>query len=171
MATEEQTETQFDWALCSATTTRGGQRLTISNRQVTKLGLWLKKVNSPTGDVTLTIRKVSDDGVLLTKVWGDAADLPTERTYKEVEFDTPQTINEEVRILAEFSGGDANNQVCVAIKLSDVKADECFTYYESPDWDEGGGYDCAYIYTYTEEAGLENKSANMGAKMIAGKLI
>jgi len=149
MAVEEQTEVQFDWALYSGGNTRGGQKLTISNRQVTKLGFWLMKTNAPTGDVTLTIRKVSDNAIILSKVWGDAAELPTERTYEEVEFDTPATINEEVRILTEFTGGSTENQVKVAIKLSDVKADEQFTYYESPSWTETD-YDCAYRYTYEE---------------------
>lgn len=149
MPVEEQTEVQYDWALYNSSTTRGGQKLTISNRQVTKLGFWLKKVNIPTGDVTLTIRKVSDDSVILSKLWGDAADLPTERAYKEVEFDTPAVINEEVRISTEFVLGSAENQVTVAVKLSDVKAGEQFTSYDAPTWAESD-YDCAYRYTYEE---------------------
>ncbi|MBA7588608.1 hypothetical protein ES708_30671 [subsurface metagenome] len=148
--TEEQTETQTDWGMRAGADTRAGQRLTIPNRKVIKLGFWLKKTNLPTGDVNLTIRKVSDDSLICSKVWGDAADLPTERTYKEKEFDTSILINEEVRISAEFIGGDAQNQVGVALKLSDVKPGECFTYYKSPDWTEGEGYDCAYRYKYYE---------------------
>lgn len=146
--TEEQTQHNFSWGLYSTAETRAGQKLTISNRQVTKLGFWLLKVNSPTGDVTLTMRKVSDDSLIYSKVWGDAADLTTDPVYEEVEFDTPETINEEVRILAEFSGGDANNQVKVRMQATDVKADEQFCVYETPDWTDYAAYDSAYRYTY-----------------------
>ncbi len=145
---EEQTETQFDWGLYASYTTRAGQRLTIPNRKVVKLGFWLSKANFPTGDVTFTIRKVSDDSLISSKLWGDAADLTTERTYEEMEFDSPQVINEEVRISVEFTGGTTDNQVKVALKLADVKANECFTYYNSPSWTESEGYDCAYRYTF-----------------------
>ncbi len=150
---EEQTETQYHWVLFAGSTTRAGQRLTIPNRKVVKLGFWLKKTNLPTGDVTLTIRRVSDDSLICSKLWGNASELPETYTYKEVEFDEPPVINEEVRILVEFSEGSSDNQVCVAIKLSDVKPDECWTYYESPTWTESEGYDCAYKYTFYDWTG------------------
>lgn len=146
---EEQTEHNFGWGISSATFTRAGQKLTISSRQVTNLGFWLLKMNNPTGDVTLTIRKVSDGSLISSKVWGDAADLTADPVYEEVEFDTPQTINEEVRILTEFSGGNATNQVKVRMQGADVKADEEFCAYEYPDWTDYPAYDCAYRYKYT----------------------
>ncbi|MBA7592783.1 hypothetical protein ES708_34977 [subsurface metagenome] len=148
--TEEQTQVQYDWGLYAAYTTRAGQRLVIPNRKVIKLGFWLKKTNLPTGDVTFTIRNASDNSLIVSKLWGDAADLTTERTYEEVEFDTPQVIDEEVRISAEFTDGDAENQANVALRLADVKPDEFFTYYESPSWTDNEGYDCAYRYKYYE---------------------
>lgn len=146
MPVEEQTEHNFGWGLNSTSYTRGGQRLTISDRQVTKLGFWLKKINSPTGDVTFTIRKVSDDSLICSKVWGQAEDLTTDPVYEEIEFDSPQVINEEVRILAEFLGGNTNDQVEIRLQLGDVKADECWTRYDGS-WSDKD-YDCAYIYTY-----------------------
>ncbi len=144
--TEEQTEVQTDWGMYTGATTRVGQRLTIPNRKVIKLGFWLNKTNLPTGDVTFTIRKVSDDSLIISKVWGDAADLTTELTYKEVEFDTSILINQQVRISAEFISGDSDNQVGVGRRLADVKPDEFFTHYESPNWTDNEAYDCAYTY-------------------------
>ncbi|MBA7581058.1 hypothetical protein ES708_22958 [subsurface metagenome] len=148
--TEEQPVYNYEaWGIFSDGDTRAGQKLNISNRQVIKLGFWLKKKDNPTGNVAFTIRKVSNDDVLLSKDWGDAATLPTEITYKEVTFDTPQTINEEVRICCEFSGGDSFNKIIVALNLGDIKPDECFTVYEAPSWNDLG-YDCAYRYKYYE---------------------
>jgi len=148
--TEEQTDSNFDWTLASVTDTRTGQRLFIPNRKVSKLGFFLWKVNDPTGDVTFTIRRVSDDGIILSKVWGDAAGLTPEISYEEVEFDTPTLINALVRILAEFSGGNANNQVKVRMSSADVKAEEYFTYFQTPDWTDQEAWDCAYRYKYYE---------------------
>jgi hypothetical protein len=148
--THEQTVAQFDWTIHGAADTRAGQKLFIPNRKVIKLGLWLSKTNLPTGDVTLTIRKVSDDSLISSKVWGEAADLTTERTYKEVEFDSPQVVNEQVRISAEFLGGDATNKVGVAIATSDVKPDEFFSVFKTPDWTDKDAYDAAYRYKYYE---------------------
>ncbi len=172
MATEEQTSHNANGVIYSTSYTKDGQRLTISNRRVTKLGFWLRKLADPTGDVTFEIRKISPDDVISSKVWGDASALPTEDTYEEVEFDTPQTVNEEVRICADFSGGDGSNFVVVRYQNTDVKGDEYRSQYQSPNWVDSAAQDGAYIYTYEEAAaGLENKSANMGAKMIAGKMI
>ena len=149
MAVEEQTANDGAYALYSGFRTRYAQRLTISNREVTKLAFILNKSGSPTGDVTLEIRKVSDDGVLLTKVWGDAADLPLTGAWKEVTFDTPATINEEVRICVRYEGGNASNFVQCAVQQSDVKADEMLAWYTGS-WTDFGDNDFTYRYTYEE---------------------
>lgn len=148
--TEKQTDFDYDLGLYADSYTRLGQRLNISNRRVTKLGFWLSKQNEPTGDVTLTIRKVSDDSLIISKVWGDAADLTTEPTYYEVEFATPTLINEEVRISVEFLGGTATHAVVVHLQLSDVKADEYLTFFKTPDWTDNEANDTAYKYKYYE---------------------
>lgn len=150
MATEEQT-TNGGYAGVRAEYPRQGQRLTISNRIVTKLGFYIGKLGTISGDVDFKIRSVSDDGVLLTKLWGDAADLPVSLTYKEVTFDSPTTIDEEVRISCEFSGGSAGNLVKIWISASDVKADEVYSYY-TDSWTDDSGYDLLYIYTYTADS-------------------
>jgi len=152
--TEEQAQHNAQYTLYTGVGggDRAGQRLTIPNRPITKLGFWLLKNGSPTGNVTFTIRKVSDDSPICSKLWGDAVNLPTLATYEEVTFDAPQTINEEARILVEFSGGDASNSVYVRIQQSDVKANEYATARASTTgiWIPSTGYDCAYKYTYRE---------------------
>ena len=70
--TEEQIQYDHNVTIILATPGRAGQELTIPNRQVTKLGFWLSKLGDPTGDITFTIRKESDDGLLLSKVLGNA---------------------------------------------------------------------------------------------------
>lgn len=142
--TEEQTTSNSDSWLRSAGWTRGGQKLTISGRTVTKLGFWLKKTSSPSGDVTFTIRRVSNDSIIVSKVWGDASTLPTSSTYKEVTFDSPVLINEEVRILVEYSGPE---YVLARWNDGDVKADENAQQYAGS-YTNYANWDYAYIYTY-----------------------
>lgn len=153
MATEEQTQHNASDLLYSGSTVRAGQKLTITNRLISSLQFGLSKSGSPTGDVTFTIRRVSDDGVIASKVWGDAGSLTVVNTLYEAIFDTPVMVNEEVRILAEFSGGDSSNYVLLSLKNSDVKANECYTRYAS-EWEDKSDYDTYYIYTYTKVSPL-----------------
>jgi len=148
-AIEEQTSINAAYPLYSGSKTRVGQKLTISNRIVTKLTFRMGDIGSPSGDVTFTIRQL-DDTVLASKVWGDAGDLGTS-DWREVTLDTPILVNEEVRISAEFSEGDASNYPYVTFQNTDVKASEGLSYYDGNWTDEGGNgndYDCAYKYTY-----------------------
>ena len=171
MPTEEQNSVSAP--LCNlrdASYIRAAQRLTISNRKVTKLSFYIKRTGTATGAITFTIRKVSDDAIINSIGWGDAGDLPTDFAWQEKEFAVPETINELVRICVEFSGGSAGNEVQVSGETSDVKADEYFQWYTDA-WATPATWDFGYIYTYEEEAGLENKSANMGAGMVAGGMI
>ncbi|GAH90992.1 unnamed protein product, partial [marine sediment metagenome] len=70
MTVEEQTNHSHHSNLGSEYARRARQRLTIPDRKVTKLGCWLYLYGSPTGDITFTIRKVSDDNIISSKVWG-----------------------------------------------------------------------------------------------------
>ncbi len=145
---EEQTSQDSFWMLLSGVVTiRAGQKLTISNRSVLTLSLLLKKQGSPTGDVTFTIRKVSDDSVILSKVWGDASGLQGSATWEKVTFDAAAAINEEVRMLAEYSNGDFLNHVRIYYDSSDVKGGEGFTKYANGAYTDES-YDGAYKYEY-----------------------
>jgi hypothetical protein len=139
--------------------TRAGQKLTISNRTVTGLRFRLAKGGSPTGNVTFTIRKVSDDSVINSKVWGDASSLVNTYGPRTVTFDTPVLINEEVRILCEFSGGDGANNVAYCYSSTDVKGSETITTYDGT-YTNNSAQDMRYVYWYESETyGVDKASA------------
>jgi len=131
---------------------RGGQRLTISSRIVSKLAFVLSKYGSPSADVTFEIRKVSDNSLIMSKVWGSAADLQASGSeqLEEVEFNTPTFINEEVRICVLYSADISNFRVELHYQNTDVKASELLAYQntEGGAWTDIVEYDAAYRYTY-----------------------
>ena len=129
---------------------RTGQKLTISNRTVSKLAFEISEdfIGSPVGDIILTIRKVSNDSVMATKVWGDASALSGGREWIEVTFDSAVFVNEEVRILCEYYGVDTNNRFKTRYSNSDVKASENFTRWITNYSQDMAGWDCIYKYTY-----------------------
>jgi len=171
MAVEEQIVNDTEIPVYAGYTIRMGQRLTISNRTVTKLAFLILKVGSPSGDITFEIRKVSDNSVIVSKVWGDAGSLQTSNTWEEATFDTPPTINEEVRVCFHYGGGDASKHVVYRYSLLDKKAAEYITRMISDSWTDSTAYDGTYRYTYGEVAGLENKADNMAAKLIAAGVL
>lgn len=152
MPVEEQTQEDAERRMYSGSWQREGQRLTISNRVVSKLAFILNRDASGISDpVTFTIRKV-DGTLIVSKVWGIQSDLPETPTWKEVEFDTSALINEEVRIGVEFPFGSSTVVVAVRTKLSDVKADEYHCEASDGSYTERTTWDCAYKYTYEEPA-------------------
>ncbi len=150
MAVEEQTVHDDPYNLGPTYNYGVGQRLTIANRLVTKLAFWLTKYTASQGTVTFTIRKVSDDSIIVSKLWGNAVDLPAGYELLEVTFDTPETINEEVRILAETDGFAEGFRARIGYENSDIKADEVFTQKDNGTFTDVAAKDCSYRYTYEE---------------------
>ncbi|MBA7588187.1 hypothetical protein ES708_30238 [subsurface metagenome] len=148
--TEEQTEHDQYQSIYVPLYPRFAQRLTIPDRRVIRLGFWTCKYGAPSGDVIFAIRRVSDDGIICSAVWGDAVDLPTVTTYEEVEFATPQTINEEVRLCEEFYGGSGEDFVRCRFNFSSVKAGEYSSRYDVDTWSPKSTWDTAYRYKYYE---------------------
>ncbi|MBA7687631.1 hypothetical protein ES703_96095 [subsurface metagenome] len=148
--TEEQTQQNGYDGLLSTYHHRLGQKLTVPNRMVTKLAFILKRSDSPTGNLYFQIYRVSDNGVILSKIWGDASLLPTTPTWIEVEFDTPAVIDEAVRMCAYFTGGGAGEVIYFYYQNTDVKADEHYTKAFDWAWTDETGYDAAYRYKYYE---------------------
>ncbi|MBA7588671.1 hypothetical protein ES708_30736 [subsurface metagenome] len=148
--TEEQT--QHNSLLGTQYHLYSGQRLTISNRRVSKLGFWMRKIGSPTGDVFFQILSVADDGILLSKKWGIAQDLPSDAPeYKEVEFEAPVLIDEEVRILTFFDGEPSTSHyVITRCQNTDVKENEYSTRGKPSSWIPITTMDTAYRYKYYE---------------------
>ncbi|MBA7479263.1 hypothetical protein ES707_14697 [subsurface metagenome] len=121
------------------------------NRKIATLAFIIMKSGSPTGDVTFTIEEYPTGIPLLTKVWGDASDLPTTyppTEWQEVTFDSPRLIDVLVRMLVKFSGGDGGNQVGFAFQGGgSVKPDE--EYVRDVEGVEPTS-DAAYRYKYYE---------------------
>ena len=152
MATEEQLA--GTWVVYFAGGTnwyRVGQRLPISNRVVSKLSFKTFRVGNCTGaTLTFTVRKVSDDGIVATKLYGNVADVPLTEGWIEVTFDTPVYVNESVRIMMEWGGtlGNTSNYLKFYASVTGVKSGEEVTrYYTS--YTTGETWDATYIYTYT----------------------
>jgi len=160
---EEQTQSSSTDSLNRDEMERSGQRLTITNRTVSKLAFLLHKYGNPTGNITFTIRNVTDDSIINSKFWGNASMLATTATWEEVTFDTPILINEEVRILVEFDEvwSGIQDDVRVSWMEGDVKGGEEGTNYDGSWHDDPGGYgwDCAYRYTYLTNATITTNNA------------
>jgi len=162
---DRSSEYQLEWDIVgtfisNSFNTRAGQRLTIEDSFVSGLSFALYKIGSPTGDITFTIRDL-DNNVLASVVWGDASSLGSQKAWETACFDAPIYIDEEVRILTEFSGGDGSNIVVMGRKTSDVKADEVHTYYQAG-WTDNSGQDAAYIYGYFSGSGCVYEDGSFG---------
>ncbi len=150
MATEEQTTRNNSTPIgLTSNVTRAGQKLTITNRYVSKLGFWLSKQNDSTvGEISFKIFNLSDT-VLASKVLGDASILTTSLVFNEVTFDVPVFISEEVRIACVKEDKHPTNYIRIAYNGGgSVKASEEYTQYISS-WVETSANDMAYIYTYS----------------------
>lgn len=151
MATEEQTDVSGLWSSFNATTL-WGQRLTITNRIVSELSFYLKRVGTVAGGtLVFLIRAVDGDAVLLTKDWGSPNSISTTAAWYKVEFDTPININEEVYLLAGGVTGTAGSLLQVYDSEADVKADEYMVRRVSGVYTNYTGQDFGYKYTYISQ--------------------
>lgn len=146
--TEEQTQSNAWGGLVINEYRAQGQRLTISNRKVTKLAFLLYRYKATSGTVTFTIRKASDNSVIASKLWGNAAALPTVATWLEVEFDDPPVVNQQVKILAEVSGIPAGYAAAFRYYYGDVKPGENMCYNYNGTWGDYPASDATYRYKY-----------------------
>ena len=146
--TEEQTQHDGEPHISGDEKPRRGQRLTIPNRTVTKLAFLLRREGAISGNVTFAIRKVSDDSIIISKVWGDAGGLdPATVQWEEVTFDDPVAIDEEVRLSCEYSGGGFPYRVEYAIQNSNVKENERYCWWVGS-WTGTDTKDGTYRYKY-----------------------
>ncbi|KKK53245.1 hypothetical protein LCGC14_3096730 [marine sediment metagenome] len=149
MATEEQRDVSRLWSSIS-TTNAWGQKLTISNRTVSKLSFYLRRTGTVTGSVKFWIRKVSDDSILLQQNWGLGSTISTTPAWYEITF-TGILINEEVYILV--GEGNISNTPSNLIHVYDsdgnVKAGENMVRRSNNVYsDYPAGSDFGYKYTY-----------------------
>lgn len=160
MAVEQQLDVSRIWSTTVAGTS-WGQRLTISNRTITKLSFWLKHTGGAATGGTLTfLIRALDDSILVTKDWGNSDDVSTTPSWLEVTFGSPTYINEEVYIFVVNSGSRLIN---IFDSEDDVKANEYMVSRSS-----GGGYtnytgsDFGYIYTYSGGVGSSSPTVTTG---------
>ncbi len=128
---------------------RVGQRLTISNRLVSKLGFWFHRQSYPTGILVFEIYRKSNEELLASKLWGNAIDVPSglPPTYLEVEFDEPVLIDDEVYICAYSTGTSASDFPIMHRQYPSVKPNEGYVQ-KNGTWEEDDRLDTAYRYTY-----------------------
>jgi len=153
VAVEEQILSSNNYAINYHNDGRAGQRCTISLRKVTKLAFYIRKRGSPTGNVTMCIRAVSDDSILISKVWGLANSLSTTGSFVEVTFASPIIINEEVRLSCECDVQPYGDDVFYMYQNTDVKPLEQHSRYLGVAWADQAGEDCTYRYTYDAPPG------------------
>jgi hypothetical protein len=138
--------------------TRLGQLLTIPNRRVTAIGYHVRRVGNPTGDVLLSIRDSETDAVIFAAIWGDASELETGGTqgYITVQLKPPLRIDGDVRISAEYYGGNETDYVQGGYFSGERIEGESYTNYLAYGvWhDIGGAEEGAYMYEYECENGV-----------------
>ncbi len=132
----------------------GGQRLIIDGRTITAIAFKLKKVGSPTGNVTFHLYDPVTDTELATVVWGNASTLTTSSTWCEGTLATPVTTDAEHDLVLfwDHATGDSTNYVSGAYNNFDVKSGEYYVnilatgtnYFEYI-----SDQDCACKYKYT----------------------
>ena len=146
-SSSSQTSYNKETIVCSSQS-RVGQKKTISNMIVSRLGFWFRKdLAATSGDVYYRIRRVSDDSIISEKFAGSVVSFSTGTTYTEITFDSPALINEEVRLCLEVDNGGSTGLIIV-YQNTDVKAGECLSQYSST-WGEAPTKDCSYIVTYS----------------------
>jgi len=132
---------------------RLGQRLPIPDRIVTEIGYYVWRVGAPTGNVSFSIYDAETDEVIVSRVWGDAGDLPEVgiNEYQSILLDSPIKVDGDVRLCVEFYGGNSTDY-CVAGYYSGNKiVGEYYTnYYYYGQWHdieeaEEGSYYYAYV--------------------------
>lgn len=144
--TFSQTSYNTSVLLYSGNITRCGERFTSfqSAAVINAIGLYLMKVNSPTGTASLTIRKVSDDSLIGTLGTIDVSTLATSDTLYV--FDSsPVSIGAvtDIRISLEYSGGDSNNYVNVRFQNTNPYSSGVESAYNGS-WTDTSGTDLAW---------------------------
>ena len=134
---------------------RLGQRLTIPDRKVTSIGYHVRRVGNPAGDVIISLRDASTDEVIFSAIWGDAGELQQSGStgYCEVALAAPMRVSGDVRICAEYYGGNSTDY-CVGGYYSGNKVSgEWYTnYLHDGRWhDIGEAEEGSYCYDYVKE--------------------
>lgn len=169
MSITSQIQNNTDILLHNDLRTRVGQKVTIVTSTITHLAFYIRKIGTPQNlNVTFAIRKVSDDSIMGSKVWGLAQSLPTSNTWEVVQFDSPVDVNQAVRFSIEYAGTTDYPNSCVVLRYqnTDVAASENLSIYPTGGpWSDvaGATFDCAYYFQYTSNPVLTVTTQAMSA--------
>ncbi|MBU1067563.1 hypothetical protein KKE60_07225 [Patescibacteria group bacterium] len=124
-----------------------GQKLTIVNRKITKLGFWVHKQGAPGGNYYYVILDGATHAEVYSQVAGVKNDLATTPAFVEIELTTPQQLNGAYYIGVKSEGGDSADKIATNVNNADVKANE-FVQWFTTSWADRTDLDTAYVYTY-----------------------
>lgn len=149
------------YALSTDVDTTGlGQRLHIPNRTITKISFKIKRVGVPEGNVVFRIIDaevpLSGESVLAEKSIGAAGAISLTPTWYEATLDTPVTIDRDVWMYCQYTGGSGANYIAVTYSSRDVRENEVLVREDTgvPVFVEYTDLDCIYRYKFTG-AGVE----------------
>jgi len=152
---------------------RLGQHLVIPDRAVMSIGYAVWRVGVPTGNITLSIRDVESDDIIISGVWGDVSELgiwPQDSgKFTKVVLDKPVRINGDVRLCVEYYGGNATDYCIAGYYSGDKITGEWYTnYYHYGQWhDIGEAEEGAYFYTWVDPEDIESNSSPMPPWIVA----
>lgn len=99
---------------------------------ITSIQIYLNKTGSPTGTLYVRARKVSDDSIIGTLGSIDVSTISS--GHNAYTFNTTPVFNsavQDIRITAEYSGGDNSNSIETYYTDSNVLAGSIWSYYLS----------------------------------------
>jgi hypothetical protein len=126
MATEEQLLYDSDQYISDTYGDKQCQRLTISNRYITKLAFYIKRVGTDNYEIYFGIWRVSDGSLITRSDTFYGSSLTTSYQLVEKDLQTPNVVvNEEVRMGVCQSAAIGTTSITrIAYQSTDVKADE-----------------------------------------------
>jgi len=132
---------------------RKGQRELVVNKTINRVDFLLCRYGSPVGTLYARIRRTFDDSVMQTSATTlDVSTVTACDSYTWYAFLFNQFVNEEVRFLVEYSGGNNTNYIRVGYVNIDVIAGNFCTYTQSTGlYGEYMDWDCSIKVWETEE--------------------
>lgn len=156
---KEETRRSYDTAVY-VTFPRAGQRETVVNRTINRVDFLLCQFGSPVGNANATIRRTSDDSIMQTSptvLDVSTITVCTTRTWYAFLFN--QLVNEEVRFLFEYAGGDGSNNVKLSYFAFDTIPGQFTRYAAGIGYTDYPAYDCTIKVWETEAPPPEQPGA------------
>jgi len=134
---QNQTLGDVSFLVGSSWSARAGQKVNaFPESTITEVDFYLSKAGAPTGTGYVRVRSVADDSIIGTI--GSINVATIDAGYAWYPFTTtpvPITVDTDVRIMFEYSGGDSGNYLLVSEKNANVISFGLFTYYDGSNHD------------------------------------